>query len=357
MNKTAIITLIAAIAVGGAIYLKQHNKQATSKSRRASNDISVVVSPATQTQWQSRVEALGTVKANESVQLSAKLTEKVTDIHFDDGEVVTAGQLLVTLHHAEQKAKLAAAKANLIEQQREYRRIEGLVKTQTIASNELDKIRTAIDVAAAGVAQSEAELAARFIHSPFSGVLGFRQISPGALLSPGAPITSLDDLSVVKLDFPIPERYLNQLRPGTMVTVQAAAFERSFNGQVTTIDSRVDPTTRSVVVRAELANPDLSLRPGMLMTLQLVMTERPSLVIPEEALIPRQDRQYVFVVEQGTVVEKQIEVGGRQQGWVEVASGLLANEQVITRGAQRVRPGQSVTTSEKERFSYQEVVQ
>ncbi|WP_028115649.1 efflux RND transporter periplasmic adaptor subunit [Ferrimonas senticii] len=354
MNKSAITMVVLAAAIVAGIYYKEQGVSASAGGPRGGGDITVIVAPVEQRQWQQAVEALGTVRAQESVELTAKVTERVEQIHFDDGDKVEQSQLLVTLNHAEQDAKLTAAKANLVEQQREYQRIEGLVKNKTVASNQLDKIRTAIDVAQAVVAQTEAEVDARYIRAPFSGVLGFREISPGALVSPGTQITTLDDISVVNLDFTVPERFLSQLTNGSQVQAQAAAFSQPFSGTVTSIDSRIDPTTRAVVVRAQIANPDLLLRPGMLMTLRLVVDDRLSQIIPEEAIIPRQNRQYVFVVSDGKVVEKQIELGTRQRGWVEVTNGLEAGEQVITRGAQRVRPGQSVNTSSSERFSYQE---
>ncbi|QIZ76906.1 efflux RND transporter periplasmic adaptor subunit [Ferrimonas lipolytica] len=356
MKKTVIIAAALAAALAGSVYMKEQNAADNVPQKRKGGSVSVVVSPVEQTQWQRQVEALGTIKARESVELAAKVTERVAQIHFDDGDSVSKGQLLVTLNHAEQDAKLTAARANLVEQQREYRRIEDLVKTKTIASNELDKIRTGIDVAAAIVAQTEAEVDARYIRAPFAGLLGFRSISTGALVSPGTEISTLDDISVVKLDFPVPERYLNELRPGSSISAMAAAFPgQPFVGTVANIDSRVNPTTRAVVVRAELDNADGKLRPGMLMTLKLIVDERRSTIIPEEAVIPRQNRQYVFVVADGKVVEKQITLGSRQRGWVEVESGLVEGELVITRGAQRVRPGQTVTPRERENFSYQEI--
>lgn len=353
MKKTVMFAAVVAVALGSSIYLKEQGKQ-NGKQQRRGGSVNVVVAPVTETQWRRRIEALGTVKANESVELAAKVTERVERVHFDDGDLVKKGQLLVTLNHAEQDAKLTAAKANLVEQKREYSRIEGLVKTKTVASNELDKIRTAIDVAAAIVAQTEAEVDARYIKAPFSGVLGFREISPGALVSPGTEISTLDDVSVVKLDFTVPERFLNELRVGSTINASAAAFAQPFVGTVTSIDTRVDPVTRAVVVRAELANEQLQLRPGMLMTIGLVVDERLANIIPEEAIIPRQNRQYVFVVAEGKVVEREVTIGSRQRGWVEIDSGLATGEQVITRGSQRVRPGQAVTTSERENFSYKE---
>lgn len=355
MKITLIIgfVLLASLAAG-VWYKEQGRSQSPSFSRGGTP--SVVVTVVSRQNVRREVEALGTIKSRESVVLSAKVTEKVEQVHFKDGQQVRAGDLLVTLRSGEQKAKVRAAKANLQEHQREYKRIEGLVKRNTIASSELDKLYTDIEIARAVLAQHQAELDARFIQAPFAGVLGFRQISPGALLTPGTVITTLDDLAKVKLDFTIPEQFIGQLRLGSVIEGGVAAFpEQPFAGIVTGIDSRVNPLTRAIVVRAEINNPKLLLRPGMLMTLRLIVEQRQGLVVPEEALVPRQRNNFLFVVNNDNVVEqRQVDVGFRSRGTAEILSGVTEGEQIITRGIQRVRPGQTVETRSGERFSYQE---
>ncbi|MCM0150046.1 efflux RND transporter periplasmic adaptor subunit [Photobacterium galatheae] len=323
-------------------------------SRPAPN---VVIQPVVRQNVARQVEALGTVKSRESVQITAKVTEKVEQIHFEDGQQVNAGALLVTLTSGEQQAKVRAAQANLNEQRREYRRIEGLVRQNTMARSELDKLRTGIEVARAILAQNQAELDARTIAAPFAGILGFRQISQGALVTPGMVVTTLDALDTVKLDFSIPERFLGQIQPGALVDGHVAAFpDQIFSGKVTGINSRVDPQTRAVEVRARVDNPQLLLRPGMLMTLALTLEARSGLVVPEEAVIPRQTEHFVMVVNGNNVVEQRlVELGFRSRGEVEILSGVQEGEQVITRGMDKVRPGQTVTTQQTEHFTFQGV--
>ncbi|GAA4880205.1 efflux RND transporter periplasmic adaptor subunit [Ferrimonas pelagia] len=352
MDRTGIAALVLLAALAGGVVYKETGRQPSGPATRGGGSTKVVVAPAEYQPMQRQVEALGTVKARESVLVAARITERVQQVHFDDGDRVRQGALLVTLRDAEQRAKLQAAQANLLEQQREYRRIEGLVKAQTVASNELDKLLTRIDVAKATLAQYQAELDARYIRAPFDGLLGFREISPGALVTPGTTLTTLDDLAVVKLDFTIPERFLSQLTPGNEVQARAAAYpEQVFRGKVRGIDSRVDPQTRAVVVRAELANPDLQLRPGMLMTLSLVVEQRHSIVVAESALVPRQDKQFVYVVDgEQKIEQREVVLGLRRKGEVEILSGLAADEAVVILGTQSVRPGQAVTVELTERF-------
>lgn len=353
--KGTLISVLLLLLLAAAIVYKEYFA-AGGAAGRSMPTPTVVVAEAQKKMVRRELEALGTVKSRESVVLTAKVTEKVDRVLFDDGQSIARGQLLVTLHADEQQAKVRAAKANLKEQQREYKRIEGLVKRKTIARSELDAIYTDIEVARAVLAQNEAELAARYIHAPFSGVLGFRQISPGALVTPGAVITTLDDIATVKLDFSIPEAFLGLVSPGAVIEASAAAYPGEiFRGQVASIDSRINPQTRAMVVRADIANPDMRLRPGMLMTLSLIVGEHQGLVVPEEALISRQQQHFLFVVgEGGTVEQREVELGLRRRGVAEVLVGLAEGERVITRGIQRVRPGQKVEIRTQERFTYRE---
>ncbi len=355
MRISLIVAVLLLAGLMAAVWFKEQGRSQPGGFSRNSVP-SVVVTKVSRQDVRREVEALGTVKSRESVVLSAKVTEKVELVHFADGQQVSAGELLVTLRAGEQQAKVRAANANLKEQQREYKRIEGLVKRKTVPRSELDKLFTDIEIARAVLAQNQAELEARFIQAPFAGLLGFRQISPGALVTPGTVITTLDDLAKVKLDFTIPEQFIGELQLGSVIEGEVAAYaERRFIGEVTGIDSRVNPLTRAIVVRAEIDNPGFLLRPGMLMILSLIVEQREGLVVPEEALVPRQRNNFLFVVTPENVVEqRQVAVGFRTRGTAEITRGVEEGELIITRGIQRVRPGQTVETRTSERFTYRE---
>ncbi len=194
----------------------------------------------------------------------------------------------------------------------------------------------------------DARLADRLIRAPFSGVLGFREVSPGALITPGSLITTLDDTSIIKLDFPIPEAFLATLEIGQEVIARSVTYPgRTFQGRVTGIDSRVDPVTRAVTVRAALPNPEGLLKPGKLLTVELIKDRRQSLMIPEEALVPLRDQQFVFVVNDDDTVDRvEVDIGRRRPGSVEVLSGLSEQQQVVIEGTNRIGPGSPVTIQE-----------
>ena len=290
------------------------------------------------------VESIGTTRANESISITSKVTDTVRKVNFEDGMYVNAGQILIELTNSEETALLAEAQASVDESSRQFRRVQNLIDQKLASETQLDVEKARMQTALARLDAIIARLDDRLIKAPFSGVLGFRNVSPGTLLGPTTVVTTLDDISVIKLDFSIPENYLAVLEKGQEVVAKSAAYpDEVFAGVVQTINSRVDPITRSVSIRAELDNEEKLLRPGMLLTVSLVRSRNSALVIPEEAVIPVQNQQFVYVVQDGTAQRIQIEAGRRRPGLVEVISGLDEGQQVITQGVIKVRPGSKVT--------------
>jgi membrane fusion protein (multidrug efflux system) len=308
----------------------------------------VIVAEVKSVQFEDRIEALGTLRANESVLLTASVTETITALHFDDGDRVEPGMVLAEMTSAEEHALLEEAKAMVAEAQRQYRRVRSLESQGTAAKSLLDERRREWQTAKARLIAIESRLADRLIKAPFGGVVGLRDISVGALVEPGDPITTLDDDSVMKLDLGVPSVYLGELSLGMPIVATARAFgEKEFHGEVSSIDSRVDPVTRSLQVRALLPNTERLLKPGMLMQVTLRNRVRDTLVIPEAALMPYGREQFVLVAApdgEGYQAEKRpIRIGSRRTGEVEVLQGLQAGDRVITHGGIQVRPGQAVS--------------
>jgi membrane fusion protein, multidrug efflux system len=289
------------------------------------------------------VEAVGTARANESVTIAAKVTDTISRVRFDDGDLVESGQVLVELTNREETALLAEAQANVDDARRQLDRLEDLLKQRTVPVSQVDEARARFAAADARYQSVVARLADRLIRAPFGGVLGFRRVSEGALITPGTPIVTLDDLSIIKLDFSLPETYLGLVQPGMELAARSAAFpERVFPATVRTIESRVDPVTRAASIRAHIDNDGLLLRPGMLLTLRLVTAERLALMVPEDALVKRSSETFVYVVEEDTAQMRAVSHGARSDGWVEILAGLTVGDAVITEGVIKVRPGAPV---------------
>lgn len=305
----------------------------------------VIVAPARLIEFADRIEALGTLVANESVDLTATVTETVSVIHFDDGDRVDKDQVLVEMTSREEHARLEEASATVNEARRQYQRIKPLASEGSAAKSLLDQRKREWETARARLTAIESQLADRLIKAPFDGIVGLRDLSVGALVRPGDLITTLDDDHVMKLEFPVSATYLDVLRPGLEVIASSRAFaERNFTGTISAVDSRIDPVTRSIRVRALIPNPDQLLRPGMLMHVELLKDPRMALVIPEESLVPLGEQQFVYIVAPDNSIERrELRIGGRRPGLVEVAEGLVDGEQVVTHGHLRIRPGQTVT--------------
>ena len=298
-----------------------------------------------------RIEALGTLRANESVELTASVTETVTAINFDDGDRVKAGQVLVQMTNDEEQAQLREARVTVDEAKRQYERIKSLRAQQSASESQLDEQQRVWEANRARLAAIESRLADRLLRAPFAGVVGLRNVSIGALVEPGDVITTLDDDSVMKLDFSVPSVYLAALVPDMPVTAITRAWQgQLFEGRVKSIDSRVDPVTRTVIVRALLSNPDHALRPGMLMQVELQSQRREAIIIPEECLVAQGQKQFVYVVDRADnkVERREVRIGTRRPGEVEIIEGLVVGEQVITDGTLKVRPGSKVSIRAKD---------
>jgi membrane fusion protein (multidrug efflux system) len=315
-------------------------------SRR--DPVPVVTAVAASEPFTETLKALGTAKANESVVITPTLEERVAGIFFEDGDTVEKGQVLVKLDDSEARFLLAEARATLQEQKKQFERFQQLAKTNSTSRSKLDEEQALLEIAKAKVSQLQASLRDYTIRAPFAGLLGIRQISTGAVVNSDTVITTLDDISVIKLDFTVPETDLGILKNGMAVAAHSPAYPiQNFQGTVTTVSSRVDPETRSVTVRAQIPTPERLLKPGMLMAVDLVKDRSQSLIIPEEAVIMEKDEKFALGVTLENTVEKiKIVTGRRSPGKVEVIHGLEAGQQVIIQGIMRARPGSTVKVVE-----------
>jgi membrane fusion protein (multidrug efflux system) len=294
--------------------------------------------------WQDGIEALGTARANESIAIVAKVSDVVTRLGFDSGQRVRAGQLLVDMNSRAQRADVDAAQATLRDAEQQLRRGSELARQQLIAQGQLETLRANRDAAAAALASRRAAVADRTLVAPFAGVLGLRQVSVGALVGPGTTITTLDDDSRIKLDFTVPESALSSLARGQAISARSDAWPGvAFDGTVADIDSRIDPDTRAVTVRAELPNPDGRLRAGMLLRVAVRLPERQALVLPEIAVQQEGSQASVLRVGAGDKVALvPVELGSRKEGKVEVTSGLKAGDRVVVEGIVKLHDGSSI---------------
>lgn len=292
-----------------------------------------------QARFASEIEAVGTAYANEQTVLTAPVTERIEQLYFDDGERVSEGAVIAQLSRSEETADLAAVEARQRQAQQQLDRLTELQDRGFATRASVDEQVAARDAARADASAIRSQIGDRVIRAPFSGVIGLRTISEGAIINAGNPIATISDISRIKLDFTVPEQYLSAISEGQTIEASAAAYpDEVFRGTIDGIDPLVDPLSRSVTVRAVLPNPDRRLRPGMLLTVDVVSDERTSLAIPETALIPQGDQQFVFRIDDDGIARRTvIETGVRQDGLVEVVSGLQAGDRIVADGTVKVR--------------------
>jgi len=313
------------------------------KGGKGPSSAKVIVTATKKEPLSDSVEALGTLQANETIILTSTVSQTVTAINFTDNQRVEKGDVLIEMASGEEKAQLDQAQAVVSEARQQLDRIKSLAKDGVAPQTIVDQRQRDYDSAQARLREVQSRLKNFLIAAPFSGVVGLRNISVGALMQPGTKITTLDDDSVMKLDFNVPSVFLTSLKIGTPVTAKAREFpDQEFKGEITSLDSQIDTVTRSITVRAILANDDHILKPGLLMSVELFSNARTAIVVPEESLIPEGQNNYVFVVGAQQAIEKRkVTLGTRQPGKVEITNGLAENEKIVTHGTMTARPGQT----------------
>jgi len=308
--------------------------------------IPVVTTPVEQVPLAVEIEAVGTARAREAVDITCKAANTVTAVRFTEGQHVRTGEVLVELDGAQAKADLVAARAALKESESTFKRSRDLFARQALSESQLEQIEATLIANRARVASAEARVADTVIRAPFAGKVGLRRVSVGSLVSPGTVITTLDDSSVIKLDFDVPETFVSVLESGLSVRATSIAYPgETFEGEVSSVDSRVDPVSRSVTVRAEIPNTAGLLKPGMFMAVRVSRDPTPALVVPESAIVPERGSVFVFVVGEGRAERREVTIGRREPGRVELLAGVAAGERVVVQGTQKVRDGSTVVES------------
>jgi membrane fusion protein (multidrug efflux system) len=291
------------------------------------------------------VTAVGNLLANESVMIRPEIAGRIVQIHFDEGQAVPKGARLITLDQSEYKAILAQTDADAKLAARRYERSQELRKQNFISQEAVDEARTNLDRSAARRQETEVKLAKSDIRAPFSGIVGLRQVSPGAYVKEGADIARLEDIDSIKLDFRVPEIYLGSLHKDQEVAVRVDAFpNQAFKGHIYALEPGVDEKSRTVLVRARISNKERKLRPGMFARVSLSLGKREgAIVVPDQAIVPRGDSVFVFRVVDGKAVLTPVQTGARTAGEVEILKGLSPTDTVVVDGQLKLQDGAPVT--------------
>ena len=345
-----IMTLTLGLMIAYGVYYWM-SLAAEKKVKRGPGVPLVELAPVKKRHFENRIEALGNANARESINVTASVTEFVDKILFKEGGRVEKDQLLVTLEQTAELAELADARLLMEDEKRESQIAKKLYDKKAVSQTEFDKQTYQHRAAQAKLDALEARVKKRLITAPFSGVTGIRHVSPGTLITAGTVITTLDDLAVIKLAFTVPETFMATLKPGMPVEAGCAAYRgKKFNGKITIIDSRVDPDTRAVAVHSEFDNKEGLIKPGMLMNIEIISNPREALSIPEKALLSYGEKSFVYIVGKDMKAKKrQITIGMRNFGNIEVLEGLSEGDMIVTEGLDKLSDGSVVTTATSSR--------
>ncbi len=366
MNKTvlgALAVLGVAVAAGGGYWMGQQRPASAGDSARGTTSaansgkaagagaaspvtveaIRIATGPMPQT-----ITAVGSLRSDESITVRPEVAGRISAIQFNEGQRVAKGATLIKLDPSINAADVLQARANLTLAQSKFDRAVDLAKSNFISGQAKDEAENNLRVAEAAVALAEAKLAKTEIKAPFSGIIGLRVVSIGDYVKEGADVVNLESIDPLKVDFRVPEIYLKQVRVGQTLQISLDALPgKTYEGKVFAINPLFDAAGRAIVIRAIVHNPDTALRPGMFARVRLITKEeRDALVLPEQAVVPQGDDQYVFRVIDGKAVRTSVDVGQRRGGRVEIVKGLAAGDMVVIAGQLKLRDGTPVNVAD-----------
>ncbi|WP_420388187.1 efflux RND transporter periplasmic adaptor subunit [Roseivirga sp.] len=303
----------------------------------------IVVTPK---RLENKIKVTGSILPNESLELKSEVSGLITKIHFNEGETVKKGTLLVSLKNDQLQAQLEKLKYSRQLAQETERRQKLLLNKEAISQEEYDISLTSLNTVEADIKVVEAQIAQTSIVAPFDGILGLREISEGAYITNSTVITNLYSIDPVKLDFAIPGKYAAEVKKGDIIYFQTESLSEQFEGEVYAIEPQIDQTTRTLRLRAICSNEDGKLLPGQFARIELVMSAiDDALMVPTVSVIPELNGHKVFIARGGKVSSKVVQIGMRTEDAVQIVEGISPQDTVITSGLLEIREGSSISIS------------
>jgi membrane fusion protein, multidrug efflux system len=348
MNKK-VITIIAIVGVIFLLALPKLNlfsdkkESAAAAKPQAAGKLPIEVLIVKSSSLDNKLVVTGSVLANESLELKSEESGKITGLYFREGKRVQKGELLLKINDEEIRAQLEKERYNQKLNQDIENRQRKLLEKDAISQEEYDNALNRLNTNTADLKLLEAQLDKRQITAPFDGVIGLRYISDGAYVTPNTIIATLYNISPAKIEFAVPGRYSTQVRPGQKILFTIENDTHDFVGEVYAIEPRIDPTTRTLKIRALAENSKGLLLPGQFVKVGLILSSvSNALLVPTEAVIPDLNNHKVFVIEAGKAKEVKVETGMRTETQLEIVSGLKPGDSLITTGILQLRAGMEV---------------
>ncbi len=344
LTLSVFVTIFLSVGVG--LYFKVGTKSIQNQSQGLPLSVTVEILKVVPETIENRVSAVGSIFSNESVLIKPEVSGKINFIGFEEGKHVEKGKILFRLDSELLDAEYQEVKANYDYASLRYERAQRLKKDGVIPVEEFDERLRAFLNAKSRLNTLATRLRKHKLRAPFNGRVGSRMVSIGDYVAVGTPLVHIEDLSLVKAEFYIPQRYIQKIKNGQLVRIAVEPLSKVYEGTIYLIDPRVDPETRSAVVRAKVKNPDEVLRPGMFCTVTIVIEKKENgLMVPEEAVVSRGEKHFLYLKKEGKAEMKQVSLGLFSEGKVEIVSGLHPGEQVVVAGIQKLAPGVPVQES------------
>jgi membrane fusion protein, multidrug efflux system len=348
IKRFALIIFLSLLLFGGLFGWKFFQISQVIKNIPIPPPPVVAATTVQRSEWQSYLSGVGSLVAAAGIDVNSEVAGKVKALHFESGQQVQSGKLLVELDASTDEAELKGLEAAYQLERVKFARSQQLIARNFISKSDFDLNKATLDEAKAVAVAKKAVIEKKRIVAPFTGQLGIRKVNVGQYLAPGDAIVPLQQLQPIYADFTLPEQHLASLNVNQELTLTVQAFPgRTFTGRITAINSGIDESTRSVKIRATLDNAERLLHPGMFVAVQLLLNETKSvLTVPDTAISYNPYGDSVFVIESGkqglTVQLKQIVTGETREGRVEIVKGLNEKDRVVSAGQVKLRNGMHV---------------
>ena len=352
--RIVFVMILLAAVFGGIFGWKQHMATEMAAAQGGGPPPAVIAAATVEQEtWQPYLQVVGSLSAVAGIEVTAEVGGIIRAIHFQSGEAVSAGDLLLELDDDTDEAALKGLLAERSLAQLKYDRLARLVRDKSVSKSDFDEARATLDSADAQAAAQQALIEKKRIRAPFDGRLGIRRVDLGEYLTPGAAIVPLEKLDPIYVDFALPERELARVETGQGIKIRVQAYPgEAFVGEIVAIDPGIQVGSRSFRVRGQLGNTDNRLRPGMFADVRVNLPQNaPVLTIPDTAISFAPYGDSVFVIEEkdgaSSVSRRQIETGQTRAGRVAVTRGLAAGERVVSAGHNKLRNGQAVIVDDQ----------
>jgi membrane fusion protein (multidrug efflux system) len=348
LQRKAVITAVVLLFAVGYLVLRKQGRQdeGTGTHKQEQKVVSVSTLALAPSTVEQSVLATGTLIANEELDLKSEIAGRITQINFQEGKPVSQGQLLIKLNDADLKATLKKLDLQQALAQREETRAKKLLDQKLISLEEYESKLNAVQIVQADIDRTQSDIAKTELRAPFSGVVGLRSVSAGSTIDLATSIAHIQQINPIKIEFSLPEKYSHSIALGSTVRFKVTGSDKEYNAKVYALEPKIDPATRTVKVRATAPNTEGSLTPGAFARVEITLSRNDdALTVPTSAIVPQIEGQSVYVLSGGKAVSKIVTTGIRTDTTVQILTGLLPGDSVVTTGVMQLRQGMHVRSA------------